>query len=121
MPAETTVAGRIEAVAIPRDQRDALREGNRQVGADAGEAVAGQVMTLDVVNPRVVAQELEVDAVLAGPDRKPVRKVHEREASREDLLDVVAVEHEGKFGAQAEAAAHAKRGKRVGVLGDARV
>lgn len=42
MAAESMVARRIDAVAIPRDQGDALREGDRQVGADAGKAAAGQ-------------------------------------------------------------------------------
>src|SRR6266705_5880151 len=95
--------------------------GYRQVGADASEAAVGQAMVREVVDPRVVGQELEVDAILTGPDRKPVGEVHQPEASREDLANVVAVQHPGKFGAQAEAAAQAERRKRVAVLGDARV
>ena len=39
----------------------------------------------------------------------------------QDLLDVVAMQQQRKFGAQAEAPAHAERGERVGVFGDARV
>ena len=65
------MARRIDAVAVPHDQRDVLREGDRQVGADTAEAAAGQAMAPDVVDPGVVGQELEVDAILAGPDRKP--------------------------------------------------
>ena len=84
MPAEAVVAWRVDAVAIPHDQGDALREGDRQIGADAGEAGPGQTMVPDVVDPRVVGEELEVDAVLAGPDRgtdrprSPARSVARR-------------------------------------------
>src|SRR6266545_4392988 len=105
MAAETAAAPRIDAVPIADDERDALREGDRQAGADGGEAAAGQAMTVDVIDPRVVGQELEVDAILTGPDRKPVGQVHQEEASREDLVNVVAVQHQGKFDTQAEAAA----------------
>jgi hypothetical protein len=51
----------------------------------------------------------------------PVGEVHQQAAPREDLLDVVAMQHQRKFGAQADATAQAESGKRVGVLGDARV
>jgi hypothetical protein len=80
--AEPVTARRIDAVAIPSDQREALGEGDREVGADAGEAAAGQAMAPDVVDPRVVAQELEVDPILAGPDRRlgevPPRRIPAR-------------------------------------------
>ena len=92
-----------------------------RLNADAGEGAARQVMALDVVDLRDIAQELEMDEVLAGPDREAIGEVHQPEASREDLLDIEAVQQQGKLGAQAEAPAHAERGERVGVLGDARV
>jgi hypothetical protein len=42
MPAETMVARRIDAVAIPHGQRDVLRESERQVDAEAGETLRGR-------------------------------------------------------------------------------
>src|SRR6266568_8400717 len=79
--AKAAAAGCIDAIAVPRDQRDPFREGDRQVGADAGEAAVGEAMAREVVDPCVVGQELEVDAILTGPDRKPVGEVHQPEAS----------------------------------------
>ena len=119
--AEAVAAGRIDAIAVPRDQRDPLCEGDRQVGADASEAAVGQAMAREVVDPRVVGQELELDAILTGPERKPAGEVHQPEATREDLVNVVAVQQIGKFGAQAEATAQAERRKGVSVLSDARL
>src|SRR5438445_236598 len=87
--AEAAAAGRIDAIAVPRGQRDPLREGDRQVGADASEAAVGQAMVREVVDPRVVGQELEVDAILTGPDRKPVGEVHQAEAARRVVVAVV--------------------------------
>jgi hypothetical protein len=49
-------------------------------------------MALDVVDLREVSQKLEMDEVLPGPDREPIGQVHPPEPSREDLLDVVAVQ-----------------------------
>ena len=82
----------VDAVAIPHDQIDALRDGDGQVDADAGEGAPRQLMALDVVDLRDVGQELEMDEVLAGPDREAVGEVHQPEASREDFLDIEAVQ-----------------------------
>jgi hypothetical protein len=49
-------------------------------------------MALDVVDLREVSQKLEMDEVLPGPDREPIGQVHQPEPSREDLLDIVAVQ-----------------------------
>jgi hypothetical protein len=63
MTAETVAAPRIDAVAVAYDQREALRQGERQVGADASEAASGQAMMPEVIDPRVVGQELEVNPI----------------------------------------------------------
>jgi hypothetical protein len=106
---------------VAHDEHDALRQGDRQTGVDAAEIIAWEVIAAEVVDPSVVREELEVDAILIRPDRKPIGHVHQDEGAREDLLDVVAVQHQGKFGAQAEPTTQAERGKRIAVLGDARV
>jgi hypothetical protein len=54
MAAETIVPWCGDAVAIPNGQREALRDGDRQIGADAGEAAAGQVMPRRRVHFRCV-------------------------------------------------------------------
>jgi len=58
---------------------------------------------------------------IAWVARLAIGEVHQPETSREDLLDVVAVQRQEQLGAQAEAGPQAKRGQWVRGLGDAGV
>jgi len=52
LAAEAIAPRCVDAVAIPHDQIDALRDGDGQVDADAGEGAARQVMAREVESSR---------------------------------------------------------------------
>src|SRR5882724_1986031 len=78
----------------------------------------GKTMSREEVDPRVVTEHFELNAILTRPDREAVGKIREHEASREDFVDVVAVQEQRKFGAHPEAPAETECREGIGVLRD---